>query len=481
MANGQFNAVASQLASTPQYVQEPVYQDYQYQQIDYNFELHTEIDYELKDTLISKSLTKGKREDKENIVKTAISGAHPSDNSGIVNQQVSETASSEILSDFSKKQFQELSETIVDQAKKRHLYTARFAFQEKNYGKTMDDIASYRLLQSLHDLDSIKPINEISKNLCIPTSKDIFEKASSDDTSGTNLNLRAMLENSLFISDSFPDEFADLKSVIRHIEVGKFQYEKDVHFLKMEMKLPRTIKYLNQINPTTPVNTMIQTSLKGSINTITQISSIAPAKVIKFITAKIKPEKKQPINIADKCLSSVVVVITPAGAGSGFFIDRKGHVITNYHVIENQIDIIVKTADGQKYFADIIASAKYKDLVLLKINGRNTRHLKIGSINKVSPGETVYALGAPGGLEQSITKGVVSAIRLLDAPNNPLTKIEFIQTDAAINVGNSGGPLINEKGEAIAINTQKIVSTDVEGISFSISIDEVKKSFSEYL
>jgi serine protease Do len=95
-------------------------------------------------------------------------------------------------------------------------------------------------------------------------------------------------------------------------------------------------------------------------------------------------------------------------------------------------------------------------------------------------------LGAPGGLknqvlDQTVTRGIISAIRLIEAPYNPSEKIQFIQTDAAINPGNSGGPLINEKGEVIGVNSQKIVREAVEGLNFAISIEEVKKSFSEYL
>ena len=162
-------------------------------------------------------------------------------------------------------------------------------------------------------------------------------------------------------------------------------------------------------------------------------------------------------------------------------VNNKGYIVTNYHVIADQKDIIVKTKNGKKFFADLIEVVKYKDLALLRINTREVSRLKFGNIRKVSSGDTVYALGSPGGLEQSVTKGVVSAIRALDAPYNPLTKIEIIQTDAALNPGNSGGPLVNERGEVIAVNSQKIVATDVEGISFSISIDEVKKSFAKYL
>jgi S1-C subfamily serine protease len=196
--------------------------------------------------------------------------------------------------------------------------------------------------------------------------------------------------------------------------------------------------------------------------------------------------QKPTSNIIDQSLSSVVVIETPLCSGSGFIINNKGYIITNYHVIENQDNITVKLNNGEKVFANVISLAKSKDLALLKIAVGSIKPIRVGNIKRVRTGDTVYALGAPGGwgdqiLEQSVTKGIVSSIRYLEAPYNPLEKIQFIQTDAAINPGNSGGPLINEKGEAIGINNQKIVTRGVEGIGFAISIEEVKKSFSEYL
>lgn len=190
--------------------------------------------------------------------------------------------------------------------------------------------------------------------------------------------------------------------------------------------------------------------------------------------------------IIEECLSSVVVIKTAKGTGSGFIVNTNGYIITNYHVISGQEEIAVKLHDGSTASADTIALVIYKDLALLKISAQNLRALKLGNLQQMKSGDSVYALGAPGGirsqvLDRTVTKGIISAIRLLEAPYNPLEKIQFIQTDAAINPGNSGGPLINERGEVIGINSQKIVEEAIEGPNFAISIEEVKKSFSEYL
>jgi hypothetical protein len=119
IAQGQLNSVANALASTPQYVQEPVYQDYQYQQIDYKHGLHIEVDYEITDALSNNLITDGKFEDKKEEITTAISGVHPKDSSGITNKEVSESDAQDTLSAFSKKNIQGLSETIVNLIEKK--------------------------------------------------------------------------------------------------------------------------------------------------------------------------------------------------------------------------------------------------------------------------------------------------------------------------------------------------------------------------
>lgn len=169
------------------------------------------------------------------------------------------------------------------------------------------------------------------------------------------------------------------------------------------------------------------------------------------------------------------------GMGSGFVIDKEGHILTNYHVIEGADEIIVTLEDNDKekeYTATLIGSDSKTDIALVKINrepGDTTEFpfLRLGSSENLEVGEWVVAIGNPFGLSHTVTVGVVSALgRSIGA--GPYD--EFIQTDASINPGNSGGPLINIEGEVIGINTA-IISGNTGGnvgIGFAIPINIAK-------
>ncbi len=153
--------------------------------------------------------------------------------------------------------------------------------------------------------------------------------------------------------------------------------------------------------------------------------------------------------------------------GSGFIIDKDGHIVTNNHVIENADQIKVILKDGDEYDAKIIGRDPNTDLALIKIkSGNNFPVLQFGSSENLKVGQWVVAIGSPFGLEHTVTAGIVSAKgRVIGS--GPYD--DFIQTDASINPGNSGGPLINMKGEVIGINTAIIAGG--QGIGFAIPVD----------
>lgn len=155
--------------------------------------------------------------------------------------------------------------------------------------------------------------------------------------------------------------------------------------------------------------------------------------------------------------------------GSGFIVDKDGYIITNYHVIKNADEIIVRLRDRREFSAKVIGSDRRSDVALLKVNAKNLPVVKIGSSAKLKVGEWVMAIGSPFGFDHSVSVGVVSAIgRNLPSDNY----VPFIQTDAAINPGNSGGPLFNLKGQVIGINSQIYSRTGgFMGLSFAIPID----------
>ena len=174
----------------------------------------------------------------------------------------------------------------------------------------------------------------------------------------------------------------------------------------------------------------------------------------------------------DKRFESVVVVHHPGGKiGSGFFV-RDDLVITNFHVIEGAKFIEMKMFNGQETFGKVIESDIRLDLALIKTQSRGNPVVLYD--NQILPlGETVEAIGHPGGLEFSITRGIISGLREIPSTYAPGGKpIRFIQTDAAMNPGNSGGPLfLNNK--VIGVNTQKVASIAIEGLGFAIHYSEL--------
>ena len=143
------------------------------------------------------------------------------------------------------------------------------------------------------------------------------------------------------------------------------------------------------------------------------------------------------------------------GVGSGFVFDKKGHIITNAHVVNNANKVVVTFLDGRSYNAEIIGTDEYTDLAVIKVNADLAllHPLLIGDSSNLKVGEGIAAIGNPFGLSGSMTSGIVSQIGRLLPLESQFSIPDVIQTDAAINPGNSGGPLLNMRGEIIGINT----------------------------
>lgn len=173
---------------------------------------------------------------------------------------------------------------------------------------------------------------------------------------------------------------------------------------------------------------------------------------------------------------AVVQVRTPGGLGSGFIINEDGSLITNFHVIEGETQIVVEVyhqSNGQlerKSYKDvkIIAMNKFADIALLKIEDKDApkfAHVLLGDSDALSVGETVFAIGSPLGLERTVTEGILST------KTREMQGELYLQTTAQINPGNSGGPLFNLRGEVIGVTNMKIFG---EGLGFAIPISAVK-------
>ena len=156
--------------------------------------------------------------------------------------------------------------------------------------------------------------------------------------------------------------------------------------------------------------------------------------------------------------------------GSGFIVSNDGYVLTNAHVVADASDVTVKLPDRREFPAKVIGADRRSDVAVLKIDGHNLPTVAFGDPTHVEPGQWVAAIGSPFGFENSVTAGVISATSRALGPQSSL--VPFIQTDVAVNPGNSGGPLFNLRGEVIGINSQIYSATGgYQGISFAIPID----------
>ena len=167
---------------------------------------------------------------------------------------------------------------------------------------------------------------------------------------------------------------------------------------------------------------------------------------------------------AEQIYGSVFVIYSGRSLGSGFAVGENC-IITNAHVLEDDADIKIATYDGQYYDAFTIAVDKSRDIAILGVTGGSFTPLHVANASAVKIGDDVYAIGAPNSMAYTLTKGVISA------KDRRVGRYTYLQTDAAINTGNSGGPLLNDLGEVVGVNSYKM--SDSEGIGLAIPIDTV--------
>ena len=173
------------------------------------------------------------------------------------------------------------------------------------------------------------------------------------------------------------------------------------------------------------------------------------------------------------------------GSGSGFLFDNEGHIVTNYHVIENAEELLVTLAGGQAYEARVVGVDPANDLAVIDIDASEAlpEPAVLGDSDQLRVGQFVIAIGNPFGLEQTLTIGVISALgRVIQSPEDNRFIGEAIQTDAAINPGNSGGPLLDLKGRVIGVNSQIISPSRASaGIGFAVSANTVRRVVPELI
>lgn len=170
------------------------------------------------------------------------------------------------------------------------------------------------------------------------------------------------------------------------------------------------------------------------------------------------------------------------GQGSGFIIDKDGHILTNYHVIANAREVEVTLYNKKKYKATVIGRDRSHDLAVIQIKAPGLLPATLGDSKPLVVGQKVYAIGNPFGLSGTMTRGIISSLRPIRTPDGAEID-EAIQTDAAINPGNSGGPLLNSRGEVIGINSLIATggSNQSAGIGFAIPINTAKAAINDLI
>ena len=218
-----------------------------------------------------------------------------------------------------------------------------------------------------------------------------------------------------------------------------------------------TIQMQNQIDE---INDLILTNSKSKTLSLIEIFEKAEPGVVRVNTQRNQTSDET------------------GGVGSGFVFDKKGHIITNAHVIEDSTKTVVTFLDGRSYNAKIIGIDEYTDIGVIKVNAdlKLLQPLSLGDSSNLQVGEQITAIGNPFGLSGSMTSGIISQMGRLLPSGSGYSIPDVIQTDAAINPGNSGGPLLNMRGDIVGINTA-IQSTTGEftGVGFAIPSQTVAK------
>jgi len=442
------NQMANSLSSIPRYKDVPVYEDYQLAKFDLTVECRFEARSKVFDGLSGQLLRTGAFKGAEEFQFEETVGAHPNDINGHVDKTAQEGWADTCL------------QVYIDTQLERAARKGTQLYDEIVLGRSVD-AASQGQTQLAVEMGLAWAMNT---QKCTSLGDGRID---SWLESGTMRDLKQQFDNACFGSGGSSLEglwvaaVREAMSQLAEVAKPSSQSVADL-FLRTD---PMELRFLNTPieHPTEDISSrLIAGEHRSSPRTVRSDTSVGRA------------------------LASTVTVATDKGTGSGFVVSASGYIVSNHHVIEDARRVMIASAEGRKTYAEVVDVNASRDLAILKATDGNWNPLPLGNMDAIHVGDIVYALGSPSGvrdevLDQTVTRGVISSIRDRPSKLNPNIKVEFIQTDAAINPGNSGGPLINEAGEVIGVNTLKVVGQDIEGLGFSVSIDEVKKLFFRYL
>jgi S1-C subfamily serine protease len=244
----------------------------------------------------------------------------------------------------------------------------------------------------------------------------------------------------------------------------------------------------------------VSTGLQRALSPSSVPPEAAPAVQVRAAAPRgdLDPEERHTISLFKEAQRSVAYITTqveqvdfwtrnvfevPAGTGSGFVWDDRGHVVTNFHVVESADSAKVTLGDAG-YEASLIGTARDQDLAVLKIHAPRDKivPIRVGTSGDLQVGQKVYAIGNPFGLDYTLTNGIVSALGRTIQGVSGATIFDVIQTDAAINPGNSGGPLLDSAGRLIGVNTAIYSPSGASaGIGFAVPVDTVSRIVPELI
>jgi Do/DeqQ family serine protease len=248
--------------------------------------------------------------------------------------------------------------------------------------------------------------------------------------------------------------------------------------------LPRTIVEVParpvQATPATAVQTVAAPTLPAAVGSYAEAVARSSPAVVNVYAARVVTERSFPSQF-DSLFGDVWPSVRKRierSLGSGVVVDAGGHIVTNYHVIAKATEIRVQLADGRQANAEVVGRDPDTDLAVLRVNLPKLPVMPLGRSDQLRIGDVVLAIGNPLGLGQTVTQGIVSATGR--GQLGVATFENFIQTDAAINFGNSGGALVNSRGELVGINTAVLSKNmGTEGIGFAIPVNLVRGVMAE--